>query len=175
MKRTLAALALCVAVASAASAQQPHPMPEHGRPGPGPGAPGMQSHDMMMDFLFPPEMLMEHQGEIGLSDAQRTTISQAIQLAQTKTTDAQWKLSAEVEKLHKQLQAPKVDETQALEAVDRVLALEREIKRSHMQLMVKIKNTLTPEQQDKLKALHEKHMKEHMRKPEHEGEGNPIF
>ena len=169
MKRSLITLALVAAVASSLSAQQPHPMPEHGRPGPGPGGPGMQSHDMMMDFLFPPEMVMEHQGEIGLSDAQRTTLSQAIQQAQMKTTDAQWKLSAEVEKLHKLLQSTKVDETQALDGTDRVLALEREMKRAHMQLMVKIKNTLTQEQQDKLKALHEQHMKDHMEHPKPDG------
>ena len=37
-----------------------------------------------------------------------------------------------------------------LDEVDRILNLEREIKRAQVGLMVRIKNTLTPEQQKKL-------------------------
>ena len=67
--------------------------------------------------------------------------------------DAQWKLSAEGEKLARLLQNATVDETQVLEQVDRILTLEREVKRAQMGLMVRIKNTLTPAQQAKLREL----------------------
>ena len=43
--------------------------------------------------------------------------------------DTQWKLSAEGEKMGRLLQGTQVDEAQVLEEVDRILALEREIKR----------------------------------------------
>jgi Spy/CpxP family protein refolding chaperone len=43
-----------------------------------------------------------------------------------------------------------VDETAVLDEVDRILNLEREIKRAQVGLMVRIKNTLTPQQQAKL-------------------------
>jgi hypothetical protein len=46
-----------------------------------------------------------------------------------------------------------VDETQVLEEVDRILALEREMKRTQISLMVRIKNTLTPAQQAKLMEI----------------------
>jgi Spy/CpxP family protein refolding chaperone len=43
-----------------------------------------------------------------------------------------------------------VDEAAVLDEVDRILNMEREIKRAQISLMVRIKNTLTPEQQKKL-------------------------
>jgi Spy/CpxP family protein refolding chaperone len=64
--------------------------------------------------------------------------------------DLQWKLSAEGEKMGRLLQGTQVDETAVLEEVDRILNLEREMKKAQISLMVRIKNTLTPEQQKKL-------------------------
>jgi hypothetical protein len=51
------------------------------------------------------------------------------------------------------LQGTHVDETQVLEEVDRILALEREIKKGQISLMVRIKNTLTAAQQAKLAEI----------------------
>ena len=145
MKRSVVVLALLVvSLASALDAQGPPPGPQ-GRPEP----------DPFGKFLFPPELVMQHQGEIGLQDSQRAALQSAIQQAQAKFMDSQWKLSAEGEKLARLLQGASVDETQALEQVDRILALEREVKRAQMGLMVKIKNTLTPAQQTKLRELRE--------------------
>ena len=93
---------------------------------------------------------MQHQSEIGLQDAQRAALTSAVQQAQGKFMDVQWKLSAEGEKMSKLLQPAQVDETQVLEEVDRILALEREMKRTQIGLMVRIKNTLTAGQQAKL-------------------------
>jgi len=63
------------------------------------------------------------------------------------------KLSAEGEKMGRLLKGTQVDETQVLEEVDRILALEREIKRGQISLMVRIKNTLTSAQQSKLAEI----------------------
>jgi len=100
--------------------------------------------------FFPPELVMQHQSEIGLQDSQRTALTSAVQQAQAKFMDTQWKLSAEAEKMGRLLQGTQVDEAQVLEEVDRILALEREIKRGQISLMVRIKNTLTAAQQAKL-------------------------
>ena len=96
---------------------------------------------------------MQHQSEIGLQDAQRTALASAIQQAQAKFTEVQWKLSAEGEKLGRLLQSAQVDETQVLEQADRILAMERDIKRAQISLMVRIKNTLTAAQQAKLTEI----------------------
>jgi len=47
----------------------------------------------------------------------------------------------------------RVDEEQVLAGVDRILAIEREIKRAHLSLAIHIKNLLRPEQQAKLEQL----------------------
>ena len=105
------------------------------------------------DALYSPELVMEHQIELGLSDAERKTLRQEVQQAQAKFTDLQWRLSAETERLDAILREPVLREQQVLEQVDRVLALERDLKRTKIALLVRIKNTLTPEQQAKLAAL----------------------
>ncbi len=143
MKRSILALALVLGAATSVAAQGPPP----GQRPPGPGP-----DDFGRNF-FPPEMVMQHQTEIGLQDAQRATLTSALQQAQSKFTDLQWKLSAEAEKMGRLLQGTRVDETQALEQVDRILALEREIKKAQISLMVRIKNALTAEQQAKLAEI----------------------
>jgi Spy/CpxP family protein refolding chaperone len=141
MKRSMTVLVLLAGLATAAAGQQAAP----------PAGQGQQ--DPFARHLFPPELVMHHQVEINLTDAQRQALSQSIQQAQTKMLDTQWKLSGEAQKLVRVLQGAMVDEAQALEQVDRILTLEREVKRAQMGLMVKIKNTLTPAQQARLQAL----------------------
>jgi hypothetical protein len=51
------------------------------------------------------------------------------------------------------LQGPQVEESQVLEEVDRILALEREMNRTQISLMVRIKNTLRAAQQAKLAEI----------------------
>lgn len=130
--------------ASVAAAQGPP-----GQRGPGPEP---TPSDWGRNF-FPPELVMQHQGEIGLQESQRTALTSALQQAQAKFMDLQWKLSAEGEKMARLLEGPRVEETQVLEEVDRILALEREIKRAQISLMVRIKNTLTAAQQAKLAEI----------------------
>jgi Spy/CpxP family protein refolding chaperone len=48
------------------------------------------------------------------------------------------------------MKSSSVNEQQALAQLDRVLEIEREIKRLHIGLAVRLKNRLTPEQQDQL-------------------------
>ena len=143
MRRLILAFAFVLSAASLAAQGAPP-----GQRGPGPGG----AEDWGRNF-FPPELVMQHQSEIGLQDAQRSALSSAIQQAQAKFMDVQWKLSAEGEKMARLLQGTQVDETKVLEEVDRILALEREIKKTQISLMVRIKNTLTPAQQAKLAEI----------------------
>lgn len=142
MTRSILALAFVLGAASLA-AQGPPP----GQRGNGPGP-----DDWARNF-FPPELVMQHQAEIGLQDTQRTALTSAIQQAQGKFMDMQWKLSAEGEKMGRLLQSTPVNEAQVLEEVDRILGMEREIKRAQISLMVRIKNTLTAAQQAKLTEI----------------------
>ena len=103
-------------------------------------------------YLFPPELVMQHQQAIRLTPDQRTSITQGIRDFQLKVVELQWKMQDEAQKLTELVQEGKVDEAQTLAQVDRVLGIEREVKRAHMALLVRIKNTLTAEQQMTLTA-----------------------
>jgi Spy/CpxP family protein refolding chaperone len=103
--------------------------------------------------LFAPDRVMGHAQEIGLDDAQRTAIRADIQKTSPKFTDLQLDLQAEMEKLSHLLAEKRVDEAKALGQLDKILALEREIKRAQIGLLVRIKNTLSPQQQDKLTEI----------------------
>ena len=102
-------------------------------------------------YLFPPELVMQHQQNLRLTPEQRTSITQGIRDLQLKVVDLQWKMQDEAQKLTELVEGARVDEAQTLAQVDRVLGIEREIKRAHMALLVRIKNLLTPEQQEALR------------------------
>jgi Spy/CpxP family protein refolding chaperone len=109
--------------------------------------------DPFARYLFPPDRIMSHSLEIGLEDAQKAAIKNEVQKAQSKFTDAQFELQAEGEKMIRLLQEKPVDEARVLAEVDRILAVEKEIKKAQITLLVRIKNILTPAQQARLAEI----------------------
>src|SRR5215212_7650735 len=85
--------------------------------------------DPFGDSFFAPELLIQHQMAIGLSDDQRNTIKTEIRKAQTQATELQWQLQDEMEKVIALVKPDRVDEQQALAQLEKILSLEREIKR----------------------------------------------
>lgn len=109
--------------------------------------------DPFAGYLFPPERVMSHSLEIGLDDAQKTSIRNEVQKVQHKFLDLQFEQQSESEKMVRLLQEKPVDETKVLAEVDRILALEKEIKKMQVSLLVRVKNLLTPAQQAKLAEI----------------------
>jgi Spy/CpxP family protein refolding chaperone len=109
--------------------------------------------DPLADLLFPPELVMSRQNAIGLSDAQKTYLRAEVLKAQTRFTELQWQLQDGMEGLVGLLKQSKTDEAQVAAQLDKVLASEREIKRAQISLLVRIKNNLTAEQQQRLQTL----------------------
>ena len=160
MKRSLVAI-LMLCVCAAAYAQMP-PMPpgpprQPGPPPMAPMAPGAPpappDGDRIGRELFPPEMIMGHAEELGLKDAQRAALRAEVVKLQTKVIDMQFQLGDEAERLASLLKATPIDEARALEQSDKVMSLEREIKRLHLGTLIRIKNMLTAEQVLKLQSL----------------------
>ena len=118
-----------------------------------PTATAQQPGDPIAEHVFPPELVMQHQAEIGLTDEQRTTIIADISRAQPKAMELQWKLQKEAQALVAIIKQDAVDEEKLLAQLDRVLALERDIKRVQLALVVRIKFRLTAEQRAKLQSL----------------------
>jgi len=69
-------------------------------------------------------------------------------------------MSGDAEKMTHLLQATPVDEAQVLDQVDKILNTERDVKKTQITLLVRIKNTLTPEQQAKLNEMRRQGMAE---------------
>jgi len=110
-------------------------------------------NDPIGRYLIPPELVMSQSEQIGLSEKQRATIKSEMQKMQVKFVDAQWDLQEQTGKMTQLLQQSPADETKILEQADKIMALEREIKRTHLALLVRIKNALTAEQIARLEAM----------------------
>jgi Heavy-metal resistance len=137
--------ALCIVDGGAPQPCVP-PMATRGQQVPGP-------EDPLARFFYPPELVMANQNAIGLSERQRAEIVDAIKDAQGRFVDLQFRMSAEVERLQRLLKNSSVDEARVLDQLDRVLGVEREVKRAQLGLMIRIKNELGPEQQATLDRL----------------------
>jgi Spy/CpxP family protein refolding chaperone len=109
--------------------------------------------DPLADAIFPPEMIMQHQRELALTDDQKTFMRAEINKTSTRFNELQWQLEDAMEALHTTMKENNVNEQQALAQLDKVLENERQIKRLHMELAIRLKNKLTPDQQMKLQGM----------------------
>ena len=137
--------------------QSPHPP---GMPGPGniPNHPHPPNPDPLAHLMFPPDMIMSHARQLNLTDEQKAFMRSEIQKSTASFQDLQWKLQDQMELLHETMKSTSVNEQQALAQLDKVLDIEREIKRLHIGMAVRLKNRLTPEQQEQ---LHKTRMEHH--------------
>lgn len=103
--------------------------------------------------LFLPGLVMEHQRDVGLTPEQRDAITKEMTATHQKVLQLRWTLEEKSEALQKLLAADKVDEKAALARASEVMDVEREMKQAHLTLLIRLKNQLTPEQQQKLAAL----------------------
>jgi Spy/CpxP family protein refolding chaperone len=103
--------------------------------------------------LFPPELIMSQTQKLHLDDKQRATIKNEVQRAQSKFFDLQWELKEASDTMVQLLQQTPVDEARVLEQADKVMGYERDIKKIHLSMLIRIKNSLTPEQIAQLRQL----------------------
>jgi len=104
-------------------------------------------------YLVPPDLIMSHSQELNLIDKQRAAIKSEVQKAQAKFIDVQWDMKEETEKMVRLLQQTPADEARILEQADKVMSLEREIKKTQLSLLIRIRNVLTAEQMAKLEEI----------------------
>ena len=118
-----------------------------------------QGPDPIADNLFPPDLVLSNQKAIGLEETQRNFVRSEVLKAQTRFTELQFQLQDAMEILTGLLKQNPVDEAQVLAQLEKVLNAEREVKRTQIALMVRIKNKLTPEQQTHLRQLRAESMR----------------
>src|SRR5207244_13430878 len=124
MKKKIATLVLVLMVGTLlgvvmVAAQQPQPVqPPPGQMQPRPPHPPM---DPLGDAMFPPDLIMQHQRELALTDEQKTFMRSEINKTTTRFNELQWQLQDAMEALHDTMKANVVDEPQALAQLNRVL------------------------------------------------------
>lgn len=164
------AASLALGVAGALAAQEPQPAQapvgreprprgvREPREAPAPLPMGQEpsravpDRDPIMGNLFPPDLIMQNQDAIGLTDEQRNFMMNEVQRTQAAVAGNQWRLQASVERLGAILR-DRPDETQALAQLDEVLALEHDLKRAQLGLLVRLKSHLTADQQAALRRI----------------------
>ncbi len=114
---------------------------------------GSSVDDPIAKSLFDPELIMKHRRAIDLTDAQRDAISRLIRELQGKVVSLQWELQDQTASLTSELSRSRVDLDRALDRTNQVLQTERKIKEAHLTLLIRIKNLLTPAQQESLTKL----------------------
>ena len=103
--------------------------------------------------LFPPELIMKHQKELAIDDKQRDTIVAEVQKTQALLVPLQWQMQGASEQMAKLLDAPKLDEAKVLAQADKIMTIEREFKRAHLGLLVRLRNLLSDTQRARLVQL----------------------
>jgi Spy/CpxP family protein refolding chaperone len=115
--------------------------------------PGMPGPDPIAQNLFPPDLVFAQADAIGLTDAQKMAIQPVMLRAQARFLELQPRLARAVQTMASLLGQSRVDESQVLSQLEKVLSVEREVKRTQIGLMIRVKNVLTVEQQTKLRQL----------------------
>lgn len=103
--------------------------------------------------LYPPELIMQNQGRLKITESQREAILQEIYKVQATAAQVQWRVSDESEKLNQLLERENVQESEVIAQADRMMTWEIAVKRAQLTMLIRIRNLLTAEQKAMLKDL----------------------
>lgn len=96
--------------------------------------------------LFPPDVVLQHQTQLKLTDPQRQAIRKEIVAVQAKVATVDFDLMDAAVALQEAIDKPTIDKTLVLEKADRVFEADNRKKRAWIEMLVTIRNLLTPEQ-----------------------------
>ena len=106
--------------------------------------------DPLAGAFFPPEMILLARDQIGLTQAQNEAFRNRVEKTQGRSEELRRTLERATAALATLAKQERVDEAAIMAQLDKVLDAERVLKHLHLELLVAIKNLLTPEQQAKL-------------------------
>jgi len=102
--------------------------------------------DVFKGKLFPPNVILEHQTELGLSKAQFTAIKKAVVDVQAGVAEHEWDMREAYQALMLELDKAPIDEDRVIEHAEVALKAENQVKKKQMVMLVRLKNLLTEEQ-----------------------------
>ena len=117
--------------------------------------------DPIADNLFPPDLLRRAREEVALTDEQMQNIQKEAEKMDASFHALQERLQKETDALAALVKPGHVDAPATLAQLDKLLDVEREMRRAQIGFMLAIKNQLTPEQQVKLAAFRTSHGLDH--------------
>ncbi len=97
-------------------------------------------------LLISPEVLIQHQSQLGLTSAQVDKIRSQVEATAPKAQRLQNDMEKAMGGLAELLSADQVDTDAALKQLDAVLAAEKALKSMHLKLLIAMRNQLTDEQ-----------------------------
>jgi len=112
-----------------------------------------QQLDPMKRALVEPIMALEFAQEIGLTRAQRKQIEDELKAASVKFRPLQERLRSETRTMFELLERPGVTEKEALDQLERMLDLEKQIKQVNLLCSLHVRAQLSPEQRERLQSL----------------------
>lgn len=114
---------------------------------------GTLAQDALQSELFSADVIMKYQSEIALSSEQNVEIKRIYNDNIAQFNSTKWDLDAQKQALNTMLAESQVDRTTTLAQLEKVTQLEEQLKLIRLEMLIKIKNQLTAEQQTKLKEL----------------------
>ena len=109
--------------------------------------------DVFKGKLFPPNIILEHQDELGLSKEQFTAIRAAVVEVQSNVAGHEWDLREAYQRVLSELDDSPIDEDKVLENVDAALRAENQVKKLQVAMLIKLRNLLTDEQVEYLQFV----------------------
>lgn len=103
--------------------------------------------------LYSAKLALKNRIEIGLSEDQIASIQEIYTTHIAEFEIMRFDLDAELVELDKIMRVEKVDENKATAQLQKVLRLEEQLKRVRLLMLIRIKNTLSSNQQEQLKEL----------------------
>ena len=111
------------------------------------------SRDPLQDIFIPPELILQHQLDLGLSDQQKQTIRSRLEKLRPELEKKQKALQQQVQTMQQLLQDAELDEPKLTAQFRTILEHENQTKQLQFGLMLLIRQTLSSEQQAKAQKL----------------------
>ena len=111
--------------------------------------------DPIKQLLYPPELIMKYRSELNLDKQQENTIREELRGTQSAVFDLRWQMKDESERLAEMLQATPINEAAVLSQADKVMGLEHQVKRTHLAMLVRLKNMMNDTQRAQLMEYRE--------------------
>ena len=102
--------------------------------------------DVFKGKLFPPNIVLEHQDELGLSKEQCTAIRAAVVEVQSNVAEHEWDLREAYQRVLSDLDDSPIDADKVLDNVDAALLAANQVKKQQVAMLIKLRNLLTDEQ-----------------------------